>query len=75
MTHGYITKHPRLIIVSFVLALLIVYGNLPHALMMLLMVGAIPGTSISLSPSVMLYSIIAITWFLGMSLTTRHHNH
>lgn len=50
--------------ISFVLALVIVYSGVLHVLVAFLLVGAIPGTTISLPPVIMLTLFGAIAWLL-----------
>lgn len=46
------------------LALVIVYSGFLQSLLMFLIIGIIPGTTISVPPTIMLVAFIAISWLL-----------
>lgn len=49
-------------LLGFLLALVIVYSGFVHSLIALLLVGAIPGTVMSISPTLMLVFFAAASW-------------
>ena len=66
---NYAKQHRYLFVISFVLAVLIVRFDVLHAALMFLLVGAVPGTSYSISPLIMALGLLALFWFFSLSFT------
>jgi hypothetical protein len=67
------TRKTFTLTISFVLALIIVYSGFLNALMAFVLVGAIPGTSLSISPSIMLVACAAIGWLIVFGYIARRY--
>jgi hypothetical protein len=62
-------KKPILITIFALLACIILFqSNVLESLMLFLLIGAIPGTSLTLSPSAMLMLFFAIAWVVAFRL-------
>lgn len=59
--------------ISFILALVVVYSGFLNTLMAFLLVGAIPGTSLNISPSIMLAMCTAIAWLIVFGYIARRY--
>lgn len=59
-------KNRAIIIASFILAALIVKTDLLYWLFFLVVLGIIPGTSLTIPPLAYLLSLVGIVWFLSM---------
>lgn len=66
---NYAKQHRYLFVTSFILAVLIVRFDVLHASLMFLLVGAVPGTSYTISPLLMAIGLLTLFWFISLSFT------
>ena len=64
---------PYLVVLSIVLLIVLIRADIVDALFYFLMIGAVPGTSINLSPTVMLTIIMLVLWLCIVRYASTSH--
>ena len=67
----YLKNHKLLVITSFILALIIVKSGILQSLLLFILVGAIPGSELSVPPVFMAIGVMTITLFVSLTFALK----
>jgi len=68
---NYLKNHKLLIVVSFILALIVIKSGILQSLFLFLLVGAIPGSELSVPPVFMAIGVMAIVLFISLTFALK----